>query len=134
MRADPLVPGLTDSPESFGRLCAAARQCGATQAVASHLFLRAANRHMLKLRYGAWSAEDMAQRFYTHRNDGFCGQGTIWLPPADYRRRVLSELRAVAARHEMHLRLCSCTNPDITTDLCHPSAPDVPDCRQQVLF
>ena len=134
VRADPLVPGLTDSADSFARLCRAARRCGATRAVTSHLFLRRANRHMLNLRYGTWSARDMGRRLYTHRYDGFCGGGPIWLPPPDYRRRVLSGLRSVAARHGVRVRLCSCTNRGITTDVCHPAVPDAVACRQERLF
>jgi DNA repair photolyase len=134
VRADPLVPGLTDTAESFASLCRAVSGRGATSVVASHLFLRRANMHLLRLRYCKWSMEEMASRLYRHEFDGFCGGRTIRLPSTEYRRHKLSELRQIATLHGLSLRLCSCTNPDITEGLCRPEPVGTPAPIQACLF
>lgn len=134
VRADPLVPELTDTPESFGRLCSAAANHGAESIVASHLFLRRANMHVLRLRFGDWSLGEMVARLYTREFDGFCDHGTIRLPSTEYRRRKLAELRAIAAAEGLSLRLCSCTNADVTDALCRPEVAHIPVTAQGTLF
>jgi len=123
-RMDPLIPELTDTAESFGALCAAVAGAGCRHAVASHLFLRQANLGMLNIRLGRWSFRRMARRIYTHEFEDFCGHGTIYLPSTDYRRDKLSQLKAIAASCGVALRLCRCTNPDVTSECCHPGPPD----------
>lgn len=123
-RMDPLIPELTDEDGSFRALCRRLAESGCRRVVASHLFLRQANLHMLNIRLGGWSFRQMARRLYTHEFDDFCGHGTIYLPSTDYRRDKLSQLKAVAADCGVALRLCRCTNPDVTSECCHPAPPD----------
>lgn len=122
VRMDPLTPELTDTEASFRALCREIASCGIARAIASPLFLRPANYGLLRLRYKGWSFGRMARRLYTHRFEDFCAGGTIWLPDTDHRRRKHGELGSIASEHGIDLTFCSCTNPDLTSDVCHAPA------------
>jgi DNA repair photolyase len=119
-RMDPLIPELTDTRESFLSLCDAIQQCGARQVAASYLFLRKATYGRLDVAFGDWSFYEMAARLYTDRVEGYCGGQAIRTPALDYRRTKYNELRSIAARAGIQLRLCRCKNPDLTDECCHP--------------
>ncbi len=126
VRMDPLIPGLTDTAASFDALCRVVADSGATQAVASHLFLRRSGSGLDGAAHGAWSGRRMARRLYRHRMEGFCEASTIWLPTRRYRAAKHTELSAIANEHGLRLRFCSCTNPDLTDDVCRPMLPAQP--------
>jgi DNA repair photolyase len=88
-RLDLLVPGLTDTNESFKVLLPALARAGVRQAVVSFPFLRWGINFPNDLASGDWSARAM-RRLYTHKVTDYCGGGTIWLPEATYRGERLA--------------------------------------------
>jgi sugar phosphate isomerase/epimerase len=44
------------------------------------------------------------------------GQGTIWLPPPEYRREHYDRLKQLARAHGIDVGLCACMNNEITSD------------------
>jgi DNA repair photolyase len=122
-RMDPLVPGLTDTNDSFRTLLPALARAGVRQAVVSFLFLRWGINFPNDLASGNWSARAM-RRLFTHKVTDYCGGGTIWLPEAAYRGERLSSLGAIARDSGIAVKLCRCKNSDLPeAQCCHPTDP-----------
>ena len=119
VRMDPLIPGLTDTEESFSSLCKYISECDISHAAASYLFIRRANYQSMMVRFNGWSFENVFKELYTDRIVQYCGNGTITVPDADYRRRKYGELISIAHEYGITLRLCRCKNSDVTHDNCH---------------
>ena len=118
-RLDPLVPGRTDTLDSFCALLAELARTGVSDAAASYMFLRWGIRPPRDLKRRDWSFQEM-RKIYTHKVTQYCGGGTIWLPPPDYRRERYALLKDVAAAHGLRVRLCRCKNPELTNECCNP--------------
>jgi len=123
VRADPLIPELTDTGESFARLCEKVADCGIGKMIASYLFLRGANYRRLAVTLGDWSFSEMSKRLYVHRIEEYCGGGTIRIPEPEYREKKYGELKSIAEDRGIHLSSCHCKNPDLTVERCHPGPP-----------
>jgi DNA repair photolyase len=122
-RMDPLVPGLTDTDESFKALLPALKRAGVRQAVVSFLFLRWGINFPNDLASGGWSARSM-RRLYTHKVTDYCSGGTIWLPDAAYRGERLKALEDIAQACSIGIKLCRCKNSDLPeAQCCHPTGP-----------
>lgn len=119
-RCDPLIPQLTDKPDSFKKLCKQISQSGVSEAAGSYLFLRRGNFQSMKMSYGDWSFRDMVRDVYTSNIANYCGNSEIKIASSDYRRRSFAALREIASAYGVALRFCKCKNPDITTECCHP--------------
>lgn len=118
-RMDPLIPGLTDDEVSLDALLYELSRHGIRRAATSYMFLRWGIRPPADLAWGKWSFREM-RRLYTHKVSDYCGRGTIWLPPSDYRRRKYADLKILASGHNIRVHLCGCKNKGLTTDYCHP--------------
>lgn len=123
VRADPLIPELTDTEESFVRLCEEIARCGIEKAAASYLFLRGLNYRRLAVTLGDWSFPEMSKRLYVHKIEEYCGGGTIRIPVPEYRAKKYADLKSIANDSGIHLSLCRCKNPDLALECCHPSPP-----------
>jgi len=119
VRMDPLVPGLTDTEESFTSLCKHISECDISHAAASYLFIRHANYQSMMVRFNDWLFESVYKELYTDKIVKFCGYGNITIPDAGYRRRKYGELISIAHEYGITLRLCGCKNSDMTHDNCH---------------
>jgi DNA repair photolyase len=120
-RLDPMLPGLTDAPQTVDDLFAALADVGVTRAAASVLFLRPAIVQSLKknvadkrLLAQLLSAYEKSERLALRGN----GSGIQALPLA-VRRGVFDRLRERASAHGIELRACGCKNPDLTTGSCN---------------
>jgi len=118
-RMDPLIPGLTDDEVSLDAVLYELSRRGIHRAVASFMFLRWGIRPPADLAWGKWSLREI-RRLYIHKVTDYCGRGTIWLPPTDYRRSKYADLNVLAAGHRIRMKFCGCKNKDITNDCCHP--------------
>ncbi len=121
VRADPMTHGVTDAQPGLRDLLAAARERGATDMAASYLFLRPAIAASLKrhIADGSLVAQILApyaegKRFRLRGGAG----GGLALPEA-LRRAGFERLRRLAAEHGIHVHVCGCKNPDLTSDRCH---------------
>lgn len=125
-RLDPLLPGLTDVDLSLDALFYQLSRRGLRRAAASFLFLRWGIRPPWSLRYGDWTFKEM-RKLYTHKVTDYCGGGTIWLPPTEYRRERFRDMKTLAEAHGIVLHACGCKNADVTHDCCHPQPRRPPD-------
>ena len=130
LRMDPLVPGLTDTLDSFMSLLGKMAELKVKNAVASYLFMRPGIEAPKRLSYGDWSFYPMAKKLYKHRVTDYCGHGVIWIPTTEYRKEKYALLKDIAASHGISLNLCRCKNKDLTKECCHPEAPAIPSQNQ----
>lgn len=119
-RMDPLIPGLSDSLESFMECM---EKINVKTAAASFLFMRRGLDPMKRLTFNEWNFVEMARRLYTHKVTNYCGHGVIWIPHQDYRREKYQLLRETGSSHGIDVHLCRCKNADLTKDFCmtHPN-------------
>jgi DNA repair photolyase len=125
-RMDPLIPGLTDTNDNLEALVSNLARVGVRELVASFLFLRWKVDLPNHLVWRDWSVRAM-RRIYTHKVTDYCGGGTIWLPPTNYRRERFEALQTLAEANQMTVKLCKCKNKDLAeASCCHPipSAPE----------
>jgi DNA repair photolyase len=132
-RLDPLVPGLTDTPESLTPLIDELARRGVKRASASFLFLRTGVKLPADLAWGRWTAKEM-KRLYTEKVDDFCSGGKITLPSPLYRRARYNDIKAQAALRGLAVRLCRCKNADMTEDCCLGDLPETEKFGQMTLF
>jgi DNA repair photolyase len=114
-RIDPMIPYLTDTPETLTDLCRELARRGVTRISAAYLHIRPGIRALLR--------RELPGPVLRRRVLAAFGHGE-WLPlrgagssiqvlPAPYRRRGFERLRTNAARHGLQLRVCACKNPDL---------------------
>lgn len=133
-RIDPLVPGLTDTDANLEMLLSTLAQIGTRQAVVSFLFLRWGIKFPSELAWGDWSVRQMRRR-YTLKVTDYCGGGTIWLPPLEYRGERLDRMHTIAETHGVAIKICRCKNSDLPgAECCHPVPPriDEPEDESQL--
>ena len=65
------------------------------------------------------------RKLYTHKVTNYCGGGTIYLPPVEYRAERFAAIGAIAAlasTHGIAARICRCKNADVPEAVCcHPT-------------
>ncbi len=121
VRADPLIHGVTDGEASLTALLAACRDRGVVDLAASYLFLRPAVTAAIKRHVaGANLVERILSPYTAGTRFRLRGgaSGGLALPEA-IRRAGFTRLQQLAAKHGVHVHLCGCKNPDLTTDRCH---------------
>ena len=124
VRADPLIPELTDTEQNIQNLFKSIADHGARRVITSYLFLRRANYGPLsQLKSTAWSFREMSDRLYTRKIERYCGSSTIRLPEMEYRKSRFQQFRHIADQYGLALGLCRCKNPDVTDQCCHPQLP-----------
>ena len=120
-RIDPLVPGLTDTDASLAALLSELARIGVCEAVVSYLFLRWGIKFANDLALGDWSSLAM-RKLYTHKVSNYCGGGTIYLPPTEYRAERFAVIAALASTHAIAVKICRCKNGDVPEAVCcHPT-------------
>lgn len=124
VRMDPLIPGLTDGDGSFHSVFRELSDYGVEEAMASYLFVRHSIMKSMDVLYNGWSFRRMWRELYTQRIEKYCGSGTIHIPDPEYRTERYKKLKEIAGEHGILLRLCSCKNPDITSEKCHAPEED----------
>jgi DNA repair photolyase len=120
-RLDPILPGLTDSPDSLNRHFATLAQVGVKRVAAGVLFLRPAIRRSLTR---SISDRQMLVRLLDAYRDKeqMVMRGTelpIQNLPAEARREIFARLQRAAESHGIELSLCACKNPDLAKGSCN---------------
>lgn len=130
IRMIPLIPELTDDEHRFEQTMKAASGCGVSRGSMSYLFLRPGNLDSMTCRFEGWRFREIESRHFIKQLENPDGRGTIMVPASGYRANKYKLLREIAASYGIHLRLCSCKNPDITNECCHPLS-EFAECRPQ---
>jgi hypothetical protein len=70
------------------------------------------------------------RRRYTLKVTDYCGGGTIWLPPLDYRLERIKLIQEIAEANGISVKLCRCKNSDLPlAQCCHPT-PTEPEASE----
>jgi DNA repair photolyase len=120
-RLDPILPTLTDAPDSADRLFAALTQVGVKRAAAGVLFLRRAILQSLRRNV---SDKEMLMRLLGAYRDGqqrlMPGSPLpIQEPPSEARREIFARMWTAAQAHGIELSICACKNPDLARGSCN---------------
>jgi DNA repair photolyase len=120
-RLDPLIPSLTDREDSSRMLFQRFSELGLGRAVASYLFLRKSNRRPVERALGDLHHE--LHGYYSDKIDNYCSGSSIDIVARSYREQKYAMLAASAREYGISLQFCSCKNPGLTTNVCHPQGP-----------
>ncbi len=122
VRADPLIPELTDTQENVRKLFEAIAARGAKRVVTSHVFLRPGNMGPLsKVRLDGFSFTEMAGRLFTRKIENYCGSYTIQVADRGYRQEKYREIEEAGKVCGVEVGFCRCKNPDVKDQCCHPA-------------
>jgi DNA repair photolyase len=120
-RLDPILPTLTDAPDSADRLFAALAQVGVKRVAAGVLFLRPAIAE--SLRRNVPEKEMLARLLAAYQQReriGIRANGSsVQTLPLEARRRIFARMREAAAPHNIELSVCACKNPDLAHGSCN---------------
>lgn len=138
-RLDPILPGVTDDPDSLHALCAAVSEAGVKEISASTLFLRPAVIGSLRRQIGrSRTLERLLDSFdQGKRLKVFRDQGSILALSGARRRKIFDWLTAIARQYGITVHVCGCKNPDIAAGSCNLSGRWSPPAvveRQLALF
>ncbi len=129
-RIDPILSAVSDSAEDFNDICFQFAQNGIKQLSASVLFLRPAISAAFFSHLSHTSMQEslrqkidrMFELFKSARKLDIHAQNScVFALPREYRTSVFSRLASAAQRYNIQLRVCSCKNPDISSDSCEIS-------------
>lgn len=122
-RLDPILPGLTDTPDCLRTLFSALAAAGVKRAAASVLFLRPGIVGSLKRHL---PDEEALQALLAHYNEAKrlpirAEHSSVTTLPAEARTAIYQRVELIAKEHLIELALCACKNPDLARGTCHIS-------------
>jgi DNA repair photolyase len=119
-RVDPVLPGVTDDPDTMHGLCAALAEAGIREIAAGVLVLRPAFTSTLRNRLGRpMLYRRLMQAFDEGRNERLPGfQSAVRVMPSARRRRIFQWLTTIAGQYGIHVHVCECKNPDLDGESC----------------
>jgi DNA repair photolyase len=114
-RLVPILPGLTDLPDSIDRLCDALSRAGVKHAAISTLFLRPAIVASLKQRILDKGILDSLLSLYKdEKRLAVHAEHCSVIPlPRQRREEIYSHFRQVGWKYGIEMSVCGCMNPDI---------------------
>jgi len=120
-RIDPILPTLTDSPDSLDKHFAALAQAGVRRAAAGVLFLRPIIFRALRKNV---SAQEMLGPLLSAYQDGQQAlmRGSplpIQSAPSKVRGEIFDRVRRAAEAHGIELSVCACKNADLARGSCN---------------
>jgi len=120
VRLDPILPGLTDSPDALDALCHAVADCDVRHVAASVLFLRPAVAGSLKrntidpqIRERLLGRFNWGERLRIHAE-----RASVVALPEGERKAIFDRLLRIAERHGIAVHICACKNPDLASASC----------------
>ena len=119
-RVDPILPGVTDDPDTMHGLCAALAAAGIREIAAGVLVLRPAFVNALRNRLRRPQLyRRIMQQFDEGRNERLPGfQSAVHVVPVARRRRIFQWLTTIAGQYGIQVHICACKNPDLESDSC----------------
>jgi DNA repair photolyase len=135
-RLDPILPGITDGPDSMETLCRALAKVGVRTVAASVLFLRPAVVSALR-RYikDKQVLHRLLNRFVDAKSLAIHAESSrVRALSTSDRIAIMERLRNIADIHGLKILVCACKNPDIARGSCHISGrwPSVVDVKSQL--
>lgn len=121
VRADPLIPGVTDSQNQLHDLIGKISDIGIKEMAVSYLFLRVAIKASLKRHL---KDQNLLERILTAYDNGQMlsiaakNSRTLSLPKA-FRVEAFDRIKKIAADYGVSILTCGCKNPDITDESCN---------------
>ena len=120
MRADPIIPGITDDDATFDELCRRIAETGVRDLAASILFLRPAITSSLQrmLAETDWFSTIQSRFEQSCRLPIHAEHSVVKALPPEERRNIFDRLARLAKHHDLQLHLCACKNPDLAASSC----------------
>lgn len=120
-RLDPVLPGLTDTPEALSHLFSALAEAGVQRAAASTLFLRPGISASLKRSLSNSNIlEDILGSYEDSNRLAIRAERSSITPlPHEKRRDIFARIRRAAKEHGIELSICACKNPDLAQGTCN---------------
>jgi DNA repair photolyase len=120
-QVDPILPGVTDDPDSMHGLCAALAEASVREIAAGILVLRPAMVNTLRNRL---ARPQLFRRVTQAFSDGvsrrLCApRSPVRVLPIAQRRRIFQWLTTIAAQYSIRVHVCSCKNPDLAGESCN---------------
>lgn len=114
-RIIPILPGITDTPDSIDCLFSAISTAGVKHAAISALFLRPAIMASLKQRILDKAAlEDLLAFYKNGRRLAVHAEHSSVIPlPRPKREEIYTRFSQMARKYNINLSICGCMNPDI---------------------
>ena len=114
-RLVPILPGITDGPDSIEHLCAAISGAGIKQAAISTLFLRPSIIASLKRGISDKRTLDNLLSLYKAEKRLLVHAEHSSVIPLSRQKReeIYTHFRRTAGRYDIELSICGCMNPDI---------------------
>ena len=119
-RLVPVLPGLTDSPDSLGRLFRAIARAGVKRATVSALFLRPAIAQFLRRNIPSPEIKEALFGCYrgARRLAVPAERSSVIALPWAKREEIYARAKRLASEWGIELSVCSCMNPDIAAENC----------------
>lgn len=120
-RLDPILPSLTDTPDTLGHLFSALAQVGVKRAAASVLFLRPSVVESLKRNVHNKEILEKLLGFYrdARRLAIHAEHSSVTALPRARREEIYARVRHSAEEHAIELFICACKNPDLAHGTCN---------------
>jgi DNA repair photolyase len=119
-RVDPILPGVTDSPDVLVPLFSSLAEAGVTRVAASTLFLRPAISESLKRSVSDKKVLEDILDFYrdSRRLPIRAEHSTVVSLGQEDRQQIFERVRSVAKEHGIAVSVCACKNPDLASGTC----------------
>lgn len=118
MRQDPVIPGVTDTPEVLDRLFGALAREKITHLDVGYLYIRPGIARLLENELPPAVARPLLRQFRRGPLAAVAASAATQLLPADLRVRSFFRLRMAAQEHGITPILCCCKNPDLEDAVC----------------
>jgi len=120
-RLDPILPGLTDTPDALRRLFSTLAKAGVNRAAASVLFLRPSVTESLQRNI---HDEETLQKLLDFYRDArrlaiHAERSSVTALPRAMREEIYLRVRQAAEEHSVDLVICACKNPDLAQGTCN---------------
>ena len=120
-RLDPVLPGLTDTPDALRQLFSALARVGVKRAAVSVLFLRPSvikslkrNIHDNEVLHRLLGFYREARRMAIHAE-----RSSVMALPSAMRDEIYKRISRAAEEHRIGLAICACKNPDLAHGTCN---------------
>ncbi len=117
-RVDPILPGVTDDPDTMHALCAALAEVGVHEIAAGTLILQPEGLRALRRRLARPQIYRRIIASYGNAERTIQRGGGVLVLPAARRRRIYQWLTVIAAQYAIRVHVCACTNADLGGQLC----------------